>query len=275
MTEQEQLQQSLEFVRAKIKIQPKIAIILGSGLGSLADIIEDAVRIPTSEIPHYPVSTVPDHAGLWVIGELNDVPILALKGRVHTYEGYSARKVTYGIRLMAKLGIEKLIVTNASGGANPNFSPGDLMVITDHINLLFDNPLIGDNQVPASERFVDMYGAYDKKFIKETLALAKSLGIPLQQGVLLTSKGPSYETAAEVRMAKTIGADALTMSTAPEVIAARQQKIRVLGISCITNLATGISDKKLNHQEVQETADKIKETFIRLVTEIIGKISEW
>lgn len=275
MTEKDQLQESLQFVKSKIKIKPEIAIILGSGLGSLADIIENSVKISTAEIPYYPISTVSDHAGLWVIGELNNVPVLALKGRVHTYEGYSARKVTYGIRLMAELGIKKLIVTNASGGANRNFSPGDLMIITDHINLLFDNPLIGDNQVPASQRFVDMYNAYDKIFIEKTLELGKSLGIPLQQGVLLTSKGPSYETAAEVRMASIIGADALTMSTVPEVIAARQKGIRVLGISCITNLATGISDRKLDHKEVQETADKIKDKFIRLVTEVIGKINEW
>ncbi|NOZ62296.1 MAG: purine-nucleoside phosphorylase [Calditrichaeota bacterium] len=275
MDEKQQLAKSLQFIKDKIDIQPELAIILGSGLGSLADTLENSTVIPTAEIPHYPISTVPDHAGIWVLGFVKDVPILALKGRVHTYEGYSARKVTYSIRLMAKLGIEKLIVTNAAGGANPNFSPGDLMVITDHINLLFDNPLLGDNQVPAEQRFVDMSDAYDKTFIKNTLALGSSLGIQLQSGVLLTSKGPSYETAAEVRMAKAIGADALTMSTVPEVIAARQQNIRTLGISCITNLATGISQKKLDHEEVQETANRIKDTFIRLVKEIIVHMPEW
>ena len=275
MDEKQQLEQSLQYIKDKIDIQPKLAIILGSGLGSLADTLENSTVISTAKIPHYPISTVPDHAGIWVIGYVSNVPILALKGRVHTYEGYSAREVTYSIRLMAKLGIEKLIVTNAAGGANPNFAPGDLMVITDHINFLFDNPLIGDNQVSADQRFVDMYNAYDKNFIQNTITLGKSLDIPLQSGVLFSSKGPTYETAAEVRMAHAIGADALTMSTVPEVIAARQQNIRVLGISCITNLATGISEEKLNHEEVQETANRIKDTFIRLVKEVIVRIPEW
>ncbi|OQX87143.1 purine-nucleoside phosphorylase [candidate division KSB1 bacterium 4484_87] len=275
MDEKQQLEQSLQYIKDKIDIQPKLAIILGSGLGSLADTLKNSTVISTAKIPHYPISTVPDHAGIWVIGYVSNVPILALKGRVHTYEGYSAREVTYSIRLMAKLGIEKLIVTNAAGGANPNFAPGDLMVITDHINFLFDNPLIGDNQVSADQRFVDMYNAYDKNFIQNTITLGKSLDIPLQSGVLFSSKGPTYETAAEVRMAHAIGADALTMSTVPEVIAARQQNIRVLGISCITNLATGISEEKLNHEEVQETANRIKDTFIRLVKEVIVRIPEW
>ncbi len=275
MNEKQQLEESIQFIKEKINIKPKIAVILGSGLGSFAETLQESTIIPTADIPHYPISTVPDHAGLWALGYVRNVPLLALKGRVHTYEGYSARTVTYSIRLMARLGIERLIVTNAAGGINSKFSPGDLMVITDHINLLFDNPLIGDNEIHPSQRFIDMSNAYDRDFVVKTLELGKSLGIQLRSGVLVTSKGPSYETAAEVRMAKIIGGDALTMSTVPEVIAARQQNIRVLGISCITNLATGISKEKLDHQEVQETANRIKNTFIQLVTEIITRLESW
>lgn len=275
MNEQTQLNEALHFVKSKIKTIPTVAIILGSGLGTLADEIENKFIIDCRDIPHYPVSTVADHAGIWVIGELKKVPVLALKGRVHTYEGYSARKVTFSIRLMAKLGINRLIVTNASGAVNANFQPGDLMLIEDHINFMFDNPLVGDNCVAADQRFVDMFEAYDKTFIKKTKELAKRLKIPLKSGVLLTSKGPTYETAAEIRMARILGADAATMSTVPEVIAAKQKKLRVLGISCITNMATGITGERLSHEEVQQTAYKIKHQFAKLVKEILYQISEW
>ena len=270
-----QIEESIQYLKQYIDDMPEIAIILGSGLGPLANELENKTIINCSDIPNYPISTVPDHAGIWVLGELNGIRLLVLKGRVHTYEGYSARRVTYSIRLMAKLGIRSLIITNAAGGINKNFKPGDLMIITDHINLMFDNPLIGDNQVPASQRFVDLYNAYDKKYIEGALKIAKKLDIQIQTGILSTAKGPTYETAAEVKMSRLLGADAATMSTVPEVIAAKQDNVRTLGISCITNMATGITNEKLNHEEVQETANRIKHQFIQLIKEIIKNINEW
>lgn len=273
--EQEQIQESIQYLKRTVDKIPEIAIILGSGLGPLADELENKTIIKCADIPNYPVSTVPDHAGIWVVGELSGVRILALKGRVHTYEGYSARRVTYSTRLMAQLGISRLIITNAAGGINKNFSPGDLMIITDHINLMFDTPLIGDNQVPADQRFVDLYNCYDKNYIEGALKTAKRLGMQIQTGVLSTAKGPTYETAAEVKMARVLGGDAATMSTVPEVIAAKQNNMRLLGISCITNMATGITDQKLNHEEVQETANRIKNRFIQLIKEIIKNITGW
>jgi len=273
--EQQQLIESAQFIQKSVDNIPEIAIILGSGLGPLADELENKTIINCADIPNYPISTVPDHAGIWVLGELSGARVLALKGRVHTYEGYSARRVTYSIRLMAKLGISSLIITNAAGGINKSFTPGDLMIITDHVNLMFDNPLIGDNQLPANQRFVDLYNAYDKKYIEGALKTSKKLGIKVQTGVLSTAKGPTYETAAEINMSRILGTDAGTMSTVPEVIAARQNNMRILGISCITNMATGISDQKLNHEEVQETANRIKHQFVQLIKEIIKNIKKW
>ena len=273
--EQQQLTESIQFIKQQVDKIPEIAIILGSGLGALADELENSTIINCADIPNYPVSTVPDHAGIWVLGELNGARILALKGRVHTYEGYSARRVTYSIKLMAKLGISRLIITNAAGGINKNFNTGDLMIITDHINLMFANPLIGDNDLPANQRFVDLYEAYDKKYIEGALKIANELDIPIKTGVLSTAKGPTYETAAEIGMSRILGADAATMSTVPEVIAAKQKNIRILGISCITNMGTGILDQKLNHREVQKTANRIKNQFIHLIKEIIKNIENW
>ncbi len=273
--EQKQLTDSVQFVKSKIKEVPDVAIILGSGLGSLADELDDSVLINCQNIPHYPVSTVPDHAGIWVFGRLKSANILALKGRVHTYEGYSARRVTYPIRLIAKLGIKRLIVTNAAGGVNPEFKPGDLMLIKDHINFMFDNPLIGDNEVKAKKRFVDMCGAYDKKYFNAAKQISAKLDIPLKSGVLLTLRGPTYETASEVKMVRILGADAATMSTIPEVIAARQMDMRVLGVSCITNMATGLTREKLSHDEVQQTANRIKHSFVLLMKTILTEIGSW
>ena len=273
--EHEQIKESIQFIKKAISQIPEIAIILGSGLGPLADELENKTIIKCADIPHYPASTVPDHAGIWVFGELSNIRILALKGRVHTYEGYSARRVTYSTRLMAELGISRLIITNAAGGINKNFNPGDLMIITDHINLMFDNPLIGDNQAPAEKRFVDLYNCYDKDYIEGAINTANRLGIKIQTGVLSTAKGPTYETAAEVRMSRILGGDAATMSTVPEVIVAKQNNMRALGISCITNMATGITDQKLSHEEVQETANRIKSQFIELIKEIIKNMTGW
>jgi len=273
--EQKQLKESVQFLKKSVNKFPETAIILGSGLGPLADELKNKTIIKCADIPNYPLSTVPDHAGIWILGELSGVMILALKGRVHTYEGYSAHRVTYSIKLMAKLGIFRLIITNAAGGINNNFTPGDLMIITDHINLMFDNPLIGDIRIPDSQRFMDLFDAYDKKYIAGALTTAKKLGIKIKTGVLSAAKGPTYETAAEVKMARILGADAATMSTVPEVIVAKQTDMRILGISCITNMATGITNQRLNHDEVQETANRIKRQFILLIKKIINEIANW
>ena len=272
---QQKLTESFQYLTTRVTHPPSIAIILGSGLGSIADKIENKISINCRDIPHYPVPRVSGHAGVLLTGTINNIPILALKGRVHTYEGYSARQVTYPVQLMAKLGIKRLIVTNAAGGINKNFNPGDLMLITDHINFLFDSPLIGDNTLSAEKRFVDLAGAYDPEYNRGVLTVAHSLNIPLQTGVLICFKGPSYETAAEIRMARILGADAGTMSTVPEVIAANQLNMRVLGISCITNMATGITHEKLNHAEVTETANRIKSKFVQLITGILKQLPNW
>jgi purine-nucleoside phosphorylase len=273
--EQEKLAESLKFINSQIKTQPSVAIILGSGLGSLGDELSEPTIINCQDIPHYPVPHVAGHAGVWIFGKLENVPILALKGRVHTYEGYSAREVTYPIRLLAEVGIRKLVITNAAGAINKNYKPGDLMIINDQINFLFDNPLIGDNSLSAEQRFTDLSAAYDKDFIDRTMTISQSLNFQLQKGVLICFKGPSYETAAEIRMARILGADAGTMSTVPEVIMAKQLNMRVLGISCITNMGTGISGEKLNHDEVTETANRIKDKFVRLMKEILKQIQGW
>ncbi|MDZ7341764.1 MAG: purine-nucleoside phosphorylase [candidate division KSB1 bacterium] len=272
--EAQQLQESLAFISQHLTQRPAVAIILGSGLGGLADELSDRTILNCRDIPHYPVPRVAGHAGVWISGRLGDVPILALKGRVHTYEGYSARQVTYSIRLLAKMGVTRLVITNAAGGINPHFKPGDLMVIKDQINFLFDSPLIGD-RTPAEQRFTDLFGAYDPTYVRNALAIGESLRMPLQCGVLICFRGPTYETAAEIRMARILGADATTMSTIPEVIAARQAQMRVLGISCITNMATGISQQKLSHDDVTETADRIKDQFIRFMKAVLLQLPNW
>jgi len=273
--EQTHLTEALQFIKQRITLKPSVAIILGSGLGALADELSDKTIINCRDIPNYPVPRVSGHAGQWIAGYLDQVPILALKGRVHRYEGYSARQVTFPIRLLGGMGIQRLVITNAAGAINETFQPGDLMLIKDHINFLFDSPLIGENQLPAEQRFIDLSGAYHGDYIEKALVISRSLSIPLQTGVLICFKGPSYETAAEIRMARVLGADAGTMSTIPEVIVANQLHMRVLGISCITNMATGISDKKLDHKEVTETANRIKDKFIRLMKEILKRLPDW
>ncbi len=265
-----QLDEAVKQIRSKTSAQPKLAIILGSGLGPFAEEVQNSTDIPTSSIPNYPPSTVEGHAGKWIFGEIAGKSILAMKGRVHYYEGYPLQKVTFPLQLMAQLGIEKLIVTNAAGGHNPRFSPGDLMLITDHINLMFDNPLIGANEL--GPRFPDMCEPYNAELIALAEKTALDLGIKLQKGVLAALKGPTYETAAEVKMLQRLGADAGTMSTVPEVIAAVSRGIKVLGMSCITNLGTGMSPDKLSHDEVTEVADMVKDKFSRLIRAIISRI---
>jgi purine-nucleoside phosphorylase len=266
------LQQAATFLKEKISMMPQLAAILGSGLGPFAETATNTTIIPTNAIPGYPVSTVSGHAGRWVCGEIAGKKILLVQGRVHFYEGYPISRVAYPVQLLAELGVKKLIVTNAAGGVNSQFQPGDLMLIDDHINLMFASPLRGQQQRKWGPRWPDMSDPYSRELQAVALNVATELQIPLRRGVLLVSKGPSYESAAEVQMAKRIGADALTMSTVPEVIAAVYRRMQVLGISCITNLATGLSSQKLDHAEVTETANRISATFARLMQGIVKEI---
>lgn len=263
------LYESAAFIRSRIPSKPAVALILGSGLGSFADTLTASSSIATADIPHYPRSTVEGHAGRWVFGLLEGREVLAMAGRVHYYEGYSMQQVVYPVRLMGQMGIRSLIVTNAAGAVNRTFSPGDLMFITSHINFLFDNPLRGPNHESLGPRFPDMAGDYDPDYIRDAEAAAVRLGIRTQRGVYCANPGPTYETVAEVRMFQRLGADAVGMSTVPEVIVAKHQGMRVLGISCITNLGTGISFTPLSHEEVTITANRVKDSFHRLLVEVI------
>jgi purine-nucleoside phosphorylase len=269
-----ELLQSLAHIRGITKQSPRIGIILGSGLGSFADTLENRIEIPTKNIPHYPQSTVEGHKGSLVIGNINSVSLLAVQGRTHYYEGYPVEKVTYIVRIMAQMGIKLMMVTNAAGGINQKFKPGDLMLITDHINYMFCNPLIGPLKYDEP-RFPDMSDPYCSKYHALIEHIALENNIQLRQGVLYASSGPSYETAAEVRMVSQMGADAASMSTVPEVIAANQAGLDVLGISCVTNMATGISKQPLSHDEVTATANLVKLKFLKLVTGIITQISKY
>lgn len=270
----ETVKQTVAYIAEKIQVQPKVGLILGSGLGVLADEIEQPIKIKYEEIPNFPESTVEGHAGQLVIGELQGLPVLAMQGRFHYYEGYGLDQVTFPIRVMKELGIEQLVVTNAAGGINPSFSPGDLMLITDHINNVGANPLIGPNDPAYGVRFPDMSTAYNQELQEMAKKAAAKLAFSLQEGVYVWNSGPSYETPAEIRMLQKIGGDAVGMSTVPEVIIARHASMNVLGISCISNMAAGIMDQPLSHDEVMETTEKVKEQFLSLVKEIILMMKE-
>lgn len=263
---------TIDFLKEKVTDQPEIGLILGSGLGVLADEIENPIKIPYNEIPGFPVSTVEGHAGQLVVGQLQGKQVITMQGRFHYYEGYSLEKVTFPVRVMKALGVKNLIVTNAAGGINESLSPGDLMIITDHINNMGDNPLIGPNDSNFGVRFPDMSTAYNKDFIQLAKKLAKELNIPIKEGIYVGNTGPSYETPAEVRMLRILGGDAVGMSTVPEVIVARHSNMNVLGISCISNMAAGILDQPLTHDEVMETTEKVRENFLTFVKEIVKEM---
>jgi purine-nucleoside phosphorylase len=267
-----QLEEAAKYIRERLTEEPEIGLILGSGLGILADLIEQPITIRYKEIPHFPVSTVVGHAGELVAGKVAGRSVIVMKGRFHLYEGYGVEKVTFPVRVMKLLGVSKLIVTNAAGGVNRSYVPGDLMVISDHINLLGRNPLVGPNLDRFGIRFPDMTEAYSKRMRKLLHETAEELGMKLQEGVYVALLGPTYETPAEIRMMQAIGADAVGMSTVPEVIVARHAGIEVLGISCITNMAAGILDQPLDHSEVMETAERVKEQFLNLVLHVIPKL---
>lgn len=249
-----------------------IGVILGSGLGDYAEALEDAVKLPYSEIPGFPRSTVAGHAGMWCCGTLYGKRVVMMQGRFHYYEGYGMKDVTLPVRVMQKIGVKTLIVTNAAGGVNLGYHPGELMVIGDIFSMTAQNPLIGPNLDAFGPRFPDMSCAFDKELRTLAHECANEQGFALREGVYAQMTGPTYETPAEIRMLRTLGADAVGMSTVPEVIVARHGGMRVLGISCITNMAAGILDQPLNHAEVTETANRVKGQFRNLLDRIIEKM---
>jgi purine-nucleoside phosphorylase len=272
-TEYARAERAAKFILSKTKLRPKIALVLGSGLGGFADELTDATRIPYQKIPDFPRSTAIGHAGLLVFGKAEGIAVAAMQGRVHLYEGYSARDVGFAMRVFGRMGMRSAILTNAAGGINPEFKQGALVVIRDHINLQGSNPLIGSNDERFGPRFPDMTQAYWRSYREIALTEAKRLGIEAHEGVYAALLGPSYETPAEIRYLRTIGADLVGMSTVPEVIVARHMGIRVLGISCVTNMAAGILDRPLDHSEVLETGERVKGQFIALLRAVIPRIA--
>jgi purine-nucleoside phosphorylase len=251
---------------------PDVAVVLGSGLGDFCERLADTMVVPYEQIPHWPASRIIGHAGKLYAGMLRGKRVAALAGRVHFYEGHDLRTVTFATRVMATLGVRTLILTNAAGGVNTSFQPGSLMVMDDHINLLGDNPLVGANDDRFGPRFPDMTEVYSRRLRAIADEASKAMAVPVEHGVYVGLRGPSYETPAEIRFLRTIGADAVGMSTVPEAIVARHMGLDVLGISCITNMAAGVLPKPLDHAEVMETAGRVRAAFGSLVEEIVGRI---
>lgn len=268
------IQEVVEYLEPRFPKKPEIALILGSGLGAFVDMLSNPTVIPYSEIPHFHKPSVEGHQGRIVIGELNGVCVAALQGRWHYYEGHSMDSIVIPTRALATLGAHTLFLTNAAGGVNLKFKAGDLMIIEDHINLMGDNPLTGKESPLFGPRFPDMTEAYSKECVAALEAAGKKLKIALQKGVYGGLRGPTYETPAEVRMLRTLGCDAVGMSTVPEAIAARHMGMRVVGLSCITNMAAGIEQKTLDHAEVQETANRVMEQFSKLIAESLPAINK-
>jgi purine-nucleoside phosphorylase len=267
-------QAAAKFILAKTKMRPRIGLVLGSGLGAFANEIGGAARIDYKSIPHFPRSTAIGHAGRMVIGKVANVPVAVMQGRVHLYEGYSPQQVIFPMRVMARMGIRAVVLTNAAGGINTNFRQGCLVVLRDHINLQAANPLIGPNDENFGLRFPDLTQVYWKAYQAAALQEGKRMGIEIAEGVYAALTGPSYETPAEIRYLRTIGADLIGMSTVPEVIAAAHLGIRVLGISCVTNMAAGILDQPIMTEEVIETGERVKAHFVALLRAVIPRIAE-
>ncbi|MCU0690784.1 MAG: purine-nucleoside phosphorylase [Polyangiaceae bacterium] len=259
------LDQAVASVRQHRPTPPLIGVVLGSGLGAFGDTLEDRVKIPYADIPKMPVSRVAGHAGVLSLGQVDSVEVACMQGRVHLYEGHEPERVVFGVRLLARLGCKAVLITNAAGGIHPSFAPGDLMLLVDHINLTGRNPLVGPNVESLGPRFPDMTKPYDRKLCEVARAAARAEAINLKEGVYLANLGPTYETPAEIRMARTLGADAVGMSTVPEVIALRHMGVRAAAISCITNLASGISATPLDHKEVEDVATRTRDAFVRLI----------
>lgn len=267
-------QRAAKYILSKSRWRPKIAVVLGSGLGAFADELAGGTRIPYDKIPGFPKPTAEGHAGRLVIGTVKEVPVAVMQGRVHFYEGYSMKEVVYPMRVLRQLGIQAAILTNAAGAINLSFKPGDLIVMRDHISLHSMNPLIGPNDDRFGTRFPDMSDAYFKPYREIALAEGKKLGMDPKEGVYAALTGPSFETPAEIRYLRTIGTDMVGMSTVPEVIVARHMGIRVLGISCMTNMAAGILDQPLTHAEVMETGERVKTQFIALLCSVIPRVAQ-
>jgi len=281
MTYFDQANEAAEFLRTKLSgLSPHIGVVLGSGLGAVAEAVESPVFVPYGEIPHFPQSTVEGHSGRIVAGLLGGVPVVVMQGRVHYYEGYTPQQVTFPMRVLGRLGLETVILTNAAGGINANYTLGDLVLLSDHINSLGFNPLIGPNEPRFGDgqrsglRFFDMTTAYSVELRGLAQAAARSEGYTLHEGVYLATSGPSFETPAEIRAFRTLGADLVGMSTVPETIVARHMGMGVLGISCVTNLAAGISATQLSHEEVFETGSRVQHQLANLFTRLMPMLEE-
>jgi purine-nucleoside phosphorylase len=269
-----QAEEAAKFVLAQTSLHPQVAVVLGSGLGTFADDMSDAVRVPYSKIPHFAKSTAIGHAGQLVIGNIGGSPAVVMQGRFHMYEGYPAETVVFPMRVFSRMGVKAAVLTNAAGGIKVEYGQGRLVVITDHINLQNQNPLSGAEDLRFGPRFIDMTEAYAKSYRQMALDAGKKLGIELGQGVYLGLMGPSYETPAEIRAFRTMGADLVGMSTVAEVIAARQIGIKILAISCVTNMAAGILDQEINHLEVLEIGKRVSGQFKELLREVVPQIAK-
>ena len=268
----DKMNETVSFIKEKVESIPKIAIILGSGLGSLADDITDKIVISYRDIPNFPISTVPGHKGELIFGKLNNTPIIAMNGRFHYYEGYDLKETTYPIRIFKLLGVETLILTNAAGGINETFKKGDLMIINDQLSFFAESVLRGPNMDEFGDRFIDMSTTYDKEYISILKNVMKDIMGYYREGVYAYMKGPTYETPAEIRALRTLGADAVGMSTVPEAVVAHHSSIKCAGITCITNMAAGIENEILSHEDVKETALKAEQNFKKVIKEFITKI---
>jgi purine-nucleoside phosphorylase len=259
------LDETVGAVRARIKMTPRVGVVLGSGLGAFADSLRDVEKIPFAELPNIPPPKVVGHSGNFCFGWADDVPVVCMQGRVHLYEGHPIWQVVHGVRVMARLGVSCVLLTNAAGGLESSWAAGDLMIVTDHLNLMYHHPLIGPNEESLGTRFPDMTNAYDAELRKKLAAVSKAENLPLREGVYAGLLGPSYETPAEIRMLKLLGAQAVGMSTVPEVIALRHMRVPVAALSCITNLAAGIAQGELDHSEVEATAKARRADLERLL----------
>ena len=263
-----------EAIERRTGLRPTIAVVLGSGLGAFADALTERVEIPYSEIPGWPSSTAVGHAGKLILGRLGALEVAAMAGRAHLYEGYSQAQVTYGVRVLGSLGVRSMVFTNAAGGIDLSLERGGLVLISDHINLQGSNPLVGPNDDAMGPRFPDMSEAYSRAFREKAKRVAADLFIPISEGVYAAMLGPSYETPAEIRYLRAIGADVVGMSTVAEVIAANHMCMKVLGISCVTNMAAGVLPQKIHHEEVLETGAMVRDTVVRFLTALLPKLAE-
>ncbi len=270
----EKLVRCEKIIREKTDFEPQVALVLGSGLGGYAANMDVRCEVPYSEIEGFPVSTVPGHDGRFLFGYVKGVPVVAMKGRIHYYEGYDMTDIVLPIRLMGMLGAKTLVLTNAAGGINLDFTPGDLMIIKDHISAFVPSPLRGENFDELGPRFPDMSKIYDRELMEYLRESAKENGFEMKEGVYLQFQGPNFETPTEIKMFRGLGADAVGMSTVCEAIAARHMGLRIAAVSCITNMAAGILDQPLSHEEVQETADKVADKFEKLITGLISRIGK-